>query len=134
MRPLILSHRQEVMHLPYPRYPCSIPRKGAKPELLVNLSSGLAFLDDFALDTKGKIYGVSNFDNSVVFVSGTTREWKILAGGVGEMRAAGSTAVAFGRGRHDREVLYVSTGGALARAVNGSKTEGAKVVAVDTHP
>ncbi|KAJ4319094.1 hypothetical protein N0V84_006548 [Fusarium piperis] len=131
---LYFDNSFEVAIYRIPITPEGYPVKGAKPELFINLSNGLAFLDDFALDTKGNIYGASNFDNSVVFVNGATKKWKIVAGGVGEMTVAGSTAVAFGRGRHDRGVLYVSTGGALARPVNDTKTEGAKVVAIDTHP
>lgn len=131
---LYFDNSYEVVVYRIPITPAGYPVKGAKPEVFVNLSSGLTFLDDFALDTKGNLYGASNFDNSVVFVNGATRKWEIVVGGVGEMTVAGSTAVAFGRGRRDRDVLYVSTGGALAKPVNDTKTEGAKVVAIDTHP
>ncbi|KAL2672181.1 hypothetical protein Neosp_012881 [[Neocosmospora] mangrovei] len=131
---LYFDNSYEVAIYRIPITSAGYPVKGAKPELFVNLSSGLTFLDDFALDTKGNLYGASNFDNSVVFVNGATRKWKIVAGGVGEMTVAGSTAVAFWRGRQDRDVLYVSTGGALAMPVNETKTEGAKVVAIDTRP
>ena len=55
---------------------------------------------------------------------------KIVVGSVSEMTVAGSTALAFGRGKKDKDVFYVSTGGGLFKPINGTVTEGAKVVAV----
>ncbi|KAJ4264215.1 hypothetical protein NW762_005409 [Fusarium torreyae] len=109
------------------------PAKGAKPQLVADLSSGVGFLDDFAFDSVGNIFAASNLDNSIVFVNTKTGKWKTVVGGVGEMTVAGSTAVAFGHGKA-KNTLFVSTGGALFKPVNGTKTEGAKVVAVNTCP
>ncbi|KAF7542636.1 hypothetical protein G7Z17_g11399 [Cylindrodendrum hubeiense] len=112
--------------------PRGYPAKGAKVELVINLSSKASFVDDFAFDADGNIYAATNFDNSVISINLKTLKVNTIVGGVDELTVAGSTAVAFGRGKHDKETLYVATGGALAAPVGGTKTEGAKVVAVDT--
>ncbi|KAF9765123.1 hypothetical protein IL306_002645 [Fusarium sp. DS 682] len=109
------------------------PAKGAKPQLVADLSSSASFFDDFEFDTNGNIYAATNFDNSIVFVDVKTGKWKTVVGGVHEMTVAGSTAAAFGRGKKDKNTLYVSTSGALGKPVDGTKTEGAKVVAVKIH-
>lgn len=112
--------------------PRGLPAKGAKVELISDLSSQATFLDDFTFDADGNIYVVTNFDNSVIFVDVKSGKGETVVGGLKEMTVAGSTAVAFGRGKHDKETLYVTTGGALGAPVDGTKTEGGKVVAVDT--
>ncbi|KPM43081.1 hypothetical protein AK830_g3453 [Neonectria ditissima] len=109
-----------------------LPVKGAKPELVFDLSATATFLDDFIFDADGNIYVTTNLDNSVIFVDLEAGTAKTAVGSLDALTVAGSTAVAFGRGKHDKDTLYVSTGGALAAPVGGTKTEGAKVVAVDT--
>ncbi|KAG8676464.1 hypothetical protein FPOAC2_02561 [Fusarium poae] len=106
------------------------PVKGSKPQLVVDLSNIVEFLDDFTFDSQGNIYAVSNSDNSIVFFNVKSGKSRIVVGGVNEMTVAGSTAVAFGRTKKDRNTFYVSTGGGLFKPVGGTKTEGAKVVAV----
>ncbi|KAH7149558.1 hypothetical protein B0J13DRAFT_551799 [Dactylonectria estremocensis] len=108
------------------------PAKGAKPELVIDLSAQATFLDDFIFDADGNIYVTTNFDNSVIFVNVKARKAKTVVGGLLELTVAGSTSVAFGRGKHDKDILYVATGGALGAPVGGTKTEGGKIVAVDT--
>ncbi|EXK76978.1 hypothetical protein FOQG_18299 [Fusarium oxysporum f. sp. raphani 54005] len=110
--------------------PAGYPKKGAKPQLVADLSSGVGFLDDFEFDTNGNIYAATNFDNSIVFVDVKTGKWRTVVGGIHEMTVAGSTAAAFSYGKKGEKTLYVSTSGALAKPVDGTKTEGAKVVAV----
>ncbi|EWZ38813.1 hypothetical protein FOCG_05203 [Fusarium oxysporum f. sp. radicis-lycopersici 26381] len=110
------------------------PVKGATPELVVDVSNGVSFLDDFAFDAEGNIYAASLFDNCVVFADTVSGTWKIVVGGLGEMTVAGATSVAFGREGHDKDILYVTTSGAIANPVNGTETEGSKVVAIDTRP
>ncbi|KAK7419875.1 hypothetical protein QQX98_003062 [Neonectria punicea] len=107
------------------------PAKGAKPELVFDLSAATSFLDDFTFDADGNIYVTTNLDNSVIFVDLEAGTAETVVGGIDALTVAGSTAVAFGRGKHDKDTLYVSTGGGLAAPVGGTKTEGAKVVAVD---
>ncbi|KAF6514359.1 hypothetical protein HZS61_005493 [Fusarium oxysporum f. sp. conglutinans] len=110
--------------------PAGYPKKGAKPQLVADLSSGVGFFDDFEFDTNGNIYAATNFDNSIVFVDVKTGKWRTVVGGIHEMTVAGSTAAAFSYGKKGEKTLYVSTSGALAKPVDGTKTEGAKVVAV----
>ena len=109
------------------------PARGAKPDLVADLSKNVRFLDDFDFDTHGNIYAASNFDNSVVFLDVKTGEWKTVVGSIGELTVAGSTALAFGHGK-TKDTFYVVTSGALAMPVNGTVTEGAKIVSVNTRP
>ncbi|KAL2680534.1 hypothetical protein Neosp_008136 [[Neocosmospora] mangrovei] len=112
--------------------PNGFPARYSRPELIANLSKGVNFLDGFTFDVDGNIYASTNLDNSIVFIDAQSKEWETVVGGIGEMTVAGSTSVAFGRGRKDKEILYVSTSGAIATPVNGTEIEGAKVVAIDT--
>ncbi|KAF5671457.1 hypothetical protein FCIRC_8687 [Fusarium circinatum] len=113
--------------------PAGYPKKGARPQLVADLSSGVGFFDDFEFDKNGNIYAATNFDNSIVFVDVKTGKWKTVVGGIHEMTVAGSTAAAFSYGKKGEKTLYVSTSGALAKPVDGTKTEGAKIVAVKIH-
>ncbi|KAH6887766.1 hypothetical protein B0T10DRAFT_490303 [Thelonectria olida] len=117
-----------------PITPSGYPVKGAKPKLVSDFSDKAVFVDDFAIDTEGNIWAASNFDNKVVYINTKTGTSKVVVGGDNEMIVAGDTAVAFGRGKYDKDFLYVATSGALAMPVGGEngKTEGAKIVAVDT--
>ncbi|KAH7303903.1 hypothetical protein B0I35DRAFT_364010 [Stachybotrys elegans] len=107
--------------------------EGATPELVVDLSSMASFLDDFAIDAKGNLFAASNFDNTVLYHSLNSGESRIVLGSPSELIAAGDTAVAFGRGKLDQNILYIATTGAIANPVNGTETEGAGVVALKIH-
>ena len=88
-------------------------------------------MDDFSIDEKtGIAYVCSNFENTVLAVK--DGKVKTVLGSLGELTVAGDTASAFGRAKKDKDVLYVVTGGALGSPVNGTITEGGKIVAVDT--
>ncbi|KAL2883116.1 hypothetical protein SGCOL_001304 [Colletotrichum sp. CLE4] len=102
----------------------------AMPELVANLSSSFTVADDFAFGSNGGVYIATNFDNSVTCVDSTTRVTTTVVGSKDNLLVAGSTAVVFGKG-DEGETLYVSTSGALAAPVNGTVTEGTKVVAVE---
>lgn len=104
--------------------------KGAKPKLVVNLSDKASFLDDFDIDAKGNIFAASNFDNTVVYYDAHSRKSKIIVGSPSDLIVAGDTSVAFGRGKHDKNYLYVATTGAISNPVNGTEVEGAGVVAL----
>ena len=121
---LVSIYRIRINHSGY-------PAQGAVPELVANLSSKAHLLDDFTFDQGGNIYAATNFDNSVVYIDTKTGKWETIAGSADQLTIGGSTAVAFGRGKKDQQTLYVSTAGALGSPVNGTKTEGAKVVAID---
>lgn len=87
--------------------------------------------DDFALAPSGCAYITSNPFNEVVRVSRNGSVTSV-AGSIGSLAVAGCTSAQFGRGILDRETLYVVTDGGLERPVNGTITEGGKVVAIRT--
>jgi hypothetical protein len=107
------------------------PKKGAEPEVVINLSRFSALIDDFIFDKEGNIY-VPAFDvHSVIWVNVKAGTARVVAGSPDTLTLPGVTAVAFGRGDNDKDTLYATTSGGLAGPVNG-ETEGAKVVAIDT--
>ncbi|KAK7572278.1 hypothetical protein V3481_017473 [Fusarium oxysporum f. sp. vasinfectum] len=110
--------------------PNGYPAKGIRPKIVADLSNGVGFLDDFSFDFRGNIYAATNLDNSIVRIYITTKAWKTIIGGIGEMTVPGCTSVVFGHRSLEKEILYVSTSGAIATPVNGTETEGAKVVAI----
>lgn len=110
-----------------------IAKQGKAPvELYADLSVATSFVDDFTFGVDGTLWAVSNYGNDVVAVSPGGGKVQSVVGRKDQLTLAGDTAAAFGRGRVDREVLYVSTAGGLAEPVNGTVTEPGKVVAVDT--
>jgi sugar lactone lactonase YvrE len=105
--------------------PCESARvqKAAAPDA--------TFLDDFVIGKDGTIWAATNSDNRLLAVRGFNGS-VVVAGGTSELTLAGNTAAAFGRGKTDAHILYVVTCGGLRAPVNGTYTEGGKVVAVDT--
>jgi sugar lactone lactonase YvrE len=101
---------------------------GARPELVARLET---VVDDFAVDEQGQVWITTNIGNTVELV-GKSGKIRTAVGDIGSLAVAGDTAAVFGRGKKDKEVLYVVTCGALVRPVNGTITEPGKVVAVDT--
>ncbi|KAL6411021.1 Six-bladed beta-propeller TolB-like protein [Ilyonectria robusta] len=101
---------------------------GAKLELIGQYSFGL---DDFAIDSDGIIWACTNLNHTVEAL-GPSGEYATVAGSSTELTVAGDTSAAFGRGKKDKQVLYVVTSGAWSKPVNGTITEGGKIVAVDT--
>ncbi|KAJ4126943.1 hypothetical protein NW754_002213 [Fusarium falciforme] len=101
---------------------------GAKVETVATTTSSL---DDFALDRKGTSWVTTNGNNSVLAISPNGKS-VVVAGSISELTVAGATAAAFGRTPKDRDILYVVTSGALAAPVNGTITEGGKIVAINT--
>jgi len=87
-------------------------------------------LDDFALAEDGTAYLTTHFGNSVVKIAPGSKEVAVVAGNIGTLEMPGTTACALGRGKDDKQTLYVVTAGGLSSPVNG-QTEPAKVVAVD---
>jgi len=111
-----------------------IARRGdveASIEKYADLNALATFVDDFAVGEDGTIWALTNFDNTVIAVRPGGKA-EIVVGSRGELTVAGAPAAAFGRGKKDREILYVSTAGALGAPVNGTITEPGKIVAVDT--
>ncbi|GKT66329.1 hypothetical protein ColTof3_13668 [Colletotrichum tofieldiae] len=110
--------------------PSGYPVPCATPELVANLSGTATTLDDFAFGNDGGVYITTNLDNSIIRVDPATGLSRTVIGSKDSMLVAGSTTVAFGKGLHGG-TLYVTTSGPLGAPVNGTKTEGAKVVAVE---
>ena len=81
------------------------------------------------MSADGVAFIAENGGNSLerVDVDGTR---SLIAGGLNTTVVAGATAAAFGRTWKDQGVVYVVTSGGQAAPVNGTYTEGGKVVAV----
>ncbi|KAK3503888.1 hypothetical protein B0T13DRAFT_508646 [Neurospora crassa] len=103
----------------------------AAVETVADLSSQATFVDDFAIDDDGVVWVVTNSDNTLLAVK-EGKKAVLVGGGKTELTFAGDTAAAFGRDHRNRKTLYVTTCGGLRTPVNGTVTEGGKVVAVDT--
>lgn len=69
--------------------------------------------DDFAFDEDGSAYLTTHVYESVVKLDGTDGKRSTVAGGLGDIVCAGSTAAAFGRTEKDRTGLYVTTHGGM---------------------
>lgn len=70
--------------------------------------------DDFAFDEDGSAYLTTHVYESVVKLDATADgKRSTIAGGLGDIVCAGTTAAAFGRTEHDRTSLYVTTHGGI---------------------
>lgn len=93
------------------------------------------FLDDLFIGPVGKdiIWSPTNLDNMLVALNPRANEPAVVVeGSPSRLTVAGGTACQFGRGQTDQQILYVATSGGIANPVNGTVTEGGKIVAVDT--
>ncbi|KAK7958008.1 hypothetical protein PG988_012856 [Apiospora saccharicola] len=109
-------------------------REGATVETLITLKD-TAFLDEFDIDEDGTIWGVTNADNKLIAMRPMApggASYETVVGSATEMTLAGDTSARFGKGAGNRRTLYITTGGAGVVPVNGTITEAAKLVAVDT--
>jgi hypothetical protein len=105
-------------------------KPGATIEKVVEIKEAV-FLDDFAIGADGTIWACENVANRL-FAVRPDGSYKTVGGAVNQATVAGDTAATFGREKSDRKTLYVVTSGGLAGPVNGTYTEGGKVVAIDT--
>ncbi|EKG15095.1 Six-bladed beta-propeller TolB-like protein [Macrophomina phaseolina MS6] len=87
------------------------------------------YADDFALTEQGIAYAADGFENQILKVAqdGTV---EVAAGSLTSTTVIGATSAQFGRTSSDSSVLYVTTGGGLAAPLNGTYTEGGKIVAL----
>lgn len=87
------------------------------------------YADDFALTEQGIAYAADGFENQILKVAqdGTVES---VAGSLTSNLVIGATSAQFGRTNSDSGVLYVTTGGGLAAPINGTYTEGGKIVAL----
>lgn len=86
------------------------------------------FFDDFAVSKDGTAYVTTNVLNTVVEIPAEGGAVNTLAGSIGNLAVAGSTAVAFTS--NTERALYVSTGGGHGAPVNGATTEPGKIVKI----
>ncbi|KAL7781353.1 hypothetical protein V8C43DRAFT_328205 [Trichoderma afarasin] len=70
--------------------------------------------------------------NSIEMISADGSQQVIIAGDVNSTAIAEPTSCVFGRGLHDKNVLYVVTAGGLGLPVNGDTIIGGQLVAVKT--
>ncbi|EFZ01930.1 hypothetical protein X797_004562 [Metarhizium robertsii] len=88
--------------------------------------------DDFVLDNQGNAYIAANPENDVVRVDreGVT---KVLAGHLNSTLVPGPTAAWLGKapGRDGKRALYVATSGGRAGPINGTYTEGGKLLVLE---
>jgi hypothetical protein len=83
--------------------------------------------DDFTFDRAGNAFVAQNPFNTLQKITpeGTVT---VVAGSQNSTELVGPTAAQFGQ---DKSTLYITTNGGLAGPVNGTFTEGGKVVAID---
>jgi len=92
---------------------------------------GGTMADDFALvpDGSSTVY-LAGLDTNVIRKVGSDGRSEVVAGSLNSSAVAGATSAAFGRLPGDEQTLFVTTGGAQRAPVNGTYSEGGKVVAV----
>ncbi|KID76134.1 quinoprotein amine dehydrogenase beta chain-like protein, partial [Metarhizium brunneum ARSEF 3297] len=88
--------------------------------------------DDFALDNQGNAYIAANPENEAVRVD-RDGDAEVLAGNLNSTLVPGPTAAWLGKAqdRDGKRVLYVVTSGGQAGPINGTYTEGGKILALD---
>ncbi|KAK5632487.1 hypothetical protein RRF57_008201 [Xylaria bambusicola] len=121
------TDRASIFRLPIDKRGMAV--KGAETELLTKLTHG-NMIDDFLIDEEGRFWVATNSGNTVEVADGDSPS-VVVVGSPSELTVAGDTALALGRTKADKNIVYVVTSGALAHPVNGTLTEPAKVVAID---
>lgn len=104
---------------------------GSKSELVVAIRS--IFIDNFTFGP-GKndtIWVATNSENQLLAITPEGKSTCVL-GTANEMTVAGCGATAFGKLEGDKETLYVVTNGGYTLPINGTITEGGKLIAVET--
>ncbi|KAF2183463.1 hypothetical protein K469DRAFT_582736 [Zopfia rhizophila CBS 207.26] len=93
------------------------------------VATNLPLADDFDVAKDGTAFVTQNYGNVVNRV-GVDGKVEVIAGNLNSSVVAGPTGAVLGKTWRDMDVLYVSTTGGLGSPVNGTFTEGGKVVAV----
>lgn len=88
-------------------------------------------MDDFVLDEETGVAYMSGAGNTLLSIPLDGGQLTTVLGGLNETVLAGPTSVTLGRGLLDRHSAYVTTNGGLLAPINGTFTEGGKVVSVD---
>lgn len=114
------------------RVPISVNGSAEGPAVaIVNNTSTV--MDDFTFDTAGNALVTTDIHNTLdkIITSGSRMgNVSVVVGNLNSAILAGATAAQFGRTLVDKDVLYVTTNGGLAVPVNGTYTEGGKVVVI----
>jgi hypothetical protein len=117
---------------------CRIPlslstlQKTGPVQVLANLTSQGLTTDDFALDQAEGVAYVAGQQNQILQIPLEGGPAVDVLGGLDQTVVAGPTSVALARGQGSEGTIYVTTNGGLLSPVNGTYTEGGKVLAVDT--
>ncbi|KAF2107348.1 hypothetical protein BDV96DRAFT_506354 [Lophiotrema nucula] len=106
------------------------PFTGTPISRIETISSNIPTPDDLDIADDGTVFVPGSLSNTVFRVQGDG-EVTALAGNLNSSLVASATGAVLGRTWRDRGVLYVSTTGAISAPVNGTFTEGGKVVALD---
>lgn len=69
--------------------------------------------DDFAFDEEGSVYLTTHVYESVIKLDTADGKRSTVAGGLGDITCAGTTAAAFGRTESDRTALYITAHGGM---------------------
>lgn len=88
-----------------------------------------SYADDFAITNEAVAYAANGFENEILKVT-TAGTVEVVAGSLTSTLVEGATSAQFGRTTKDSSVLYVTTGGGIAAPINGTYTEGGKIVAL----
>lgn len=89
--------------------------------------------DDFTFDCDGNAYVVTGGGNTIEMISADGTSQVVIAGNLNSTAIAEPTSCAFGRGPHDKNILYVVTAGGMETPVNGNTVIGGQLVAVHTN-
>jgi hypothetical protein len=116
------------------RVPLSLAtlKKTGPVEILANLTTMGLKTDDFALDPKEDVAYLACQQNQILRIPLGGGPAVNVLGGLNETVVAGPTSVAIARGRDCEGSFYVTTNGGTLEPINGTYTEGGKVVAVKT--
>lgn len=107
---------------------CNGKVSGAVEVLLRNIT----FIDDFVFDNAGNAWVALDPSWELGVIGAGQSNATIVLGSSDELTVAGPTSVKFGRGAGLESIIFVATSGGLASPRNGTVSEGAKVLAVDT--
>jgi hypothetical protein len=107
------------------------PTAEAKVEAVKTVHS--IYLDNFTFGPQGgsTIWAATNADNRLIAIT-PDGNISFVEGGPDQLTLAGSVATAFGKLCGDTNTLYVVTSGGIVFPINGTVTEGGKIVAIDT--
>lgn len=99
---------------------------------IAHIKGPLDQYDDFTFDCDGNAFVVTGGGNTIELISADGKRQVYFAGNLNSTAIAEPTSCAFGRGPHDKNVLYVVTAGGMETPVNGDIVIGGQLVAINT--